>query len=270
MDKAGEAAAYVRARGLDGPFACAVVLGSGLGALADDLQAPVSVSYADIPHFPQSRVSGHAGRLVAGRMDGRRILLFQGRAHYYETGDAAAMRVPIATVRALGGPPLLLTNAAGSTKPELRPGSLVAISDHINLAGTSPLFHEHGDARFVAMTDAYDGGLREAIKRAAAAVGVAVDEGVYMWFSGPSFETPAEIRMARMLGADLVGMSTVPEVILARYYGLKVAAVSVVTNWAAGIAGAVPSHRETKDMAAASAADLARLVRAFVACLDHV
>jgi purine-nucleoside phosphorylase len=269
MDKAGEAAAFLRDRGLDGPFACAIVLGSGLGALADDLEDVVSVPYADIPHFPQSRVSGHAGRLVAGRIDDRRVLLFQGRTHYYETGDAAAMRVPIATVRALGGPPLLLTNAAGSTTPELRPGSLVAISDHINLAGTNPLFHDHGDARFVAMTNAYDGGLRDAIKRAGATAGVAVEEGVYMWFSGPSFETPAEIRMARMLGADLVGMSTVAEVILARYFGLKVAAISVVTNWAAGIARAAPSHRETKDVAAASAADLARLVRAFVAGLDH-
>jgi purine-nucleoside phosphorylase len=269
MDKAAEAAAFLRGRGFDGPFACAIVLGSGLGALGDELEGAVNVPYADIPHFPQSRVSGHAGRLVAGRMEGRRVLLFQGRAHYYETGDAAAMRVPIAAVRALGSPPLLLTNAAGSTKPELRPGSVVVISDHINMAGTSPLFHDESDARFVSMTDAYDVELREAIKRAATAAGVAMGEGIYMWFAGPSFETPAEVRMARLLGADLVGMSTVPEVILARYHGLKVAAVSIVTNWAAGIAGAAPSHRETKDVAAASAAEFARLVRAFVAGLDH-
>jgi purine-nucleoside phosphorylase len=270
MDKADEAAAFLRARGFGGQFACAMVLGSGLGALADDLEDAVSVRYAAVPHFPHSSVSGHAGRLVAGRMEGRRVLLFQGRVHYYETGDAAAMRVPIATVRALGAPPLLLTNAAGSTTPELRPGSLAVITDHINLTGSNPLLREPSDARFVSMTDAYDEQLREAIKRAALGVGLAIGEGVYMWFSGPSFETPAEVRMARMLGADLVGMSTVPEVILARYYGVKAAAVSVVTNWAAGIAGAAPSHRQTKDVAAASAADLARLVRAVVAGLDHV
>jgi purine-nucleoside phosphorylase len=267
MDKAEEAAAFLRAHGFDGRFDCAMVLGSGLGALADELENPASVPYAAVPHFPHGSVSGHAGRLVAGRMQGRRVLLFQGRAHYYETGDAAAMGVPIATVRALGGPPLLLTNAAGATRPELRPGSLVMITDHINFSGSNPLFHEPSDARFVSMTDAYDKGLRAAIKRAAVAAGVAVDEGVYMWFSGPSFETPAEVRMARMLGADLVGMSTVPEVIMARYHGLKLAAISVVTNWAAGIAGAAPSHRETKDVAAASAGDLARVVRAFVASL---
>jgi len=267
--KAEAAATFLRACGLDGRFDCAMVLGSGLGALADGLDEAVTVPYAEIPHFPQSRVSGHAGRLVAGLMHGRRVLLLQGRAHYYETGDAAAMRVPIACVAALGAPPLLLTNAAGSTNPEMRPGSLVVIADHINLSGTNPLFRDQSDRRFVSLTDAYDSALREALKRSARAAHLPVREGVYMWFSGPSFETPAEIRMAALLGADLIGMSTVPEVILARYYGLKVAAVSVVTNWAAGIAGASPSHDETKHMAAAASADLSRLVRAFVAGLDH-
>ena len=267
--KAEEAATFLRARGFDEPFACAMVLGSGLGSVANSLADAVTVPYAEIPHFPQSRVSGHAGRLVAGRMHGRRVLLLQGRAHYYEAGDAAAMRVPIACVAALGAPPLLLTNAAGSTNSDMWPGSLVLITDHINLSGTNPLLRDHSEGRFVSMTDAYDSVLREALKRSALAAHLSVQEGVYMWFSGPSFETPAEIRMAALLGADLVGMSTVPEVILARYYGLKVAAVSVVTNWGAGIGGASPSHDETKNMAAAAAADLDRLIRAFVATLDH-
>jgi purine-nucleoside phosphorylase len=165
---------------------------------------------------------------------------------------------------------VLLTNAAGATRPDLPPGSLVAIADHINLSGTNPLLGDSSESRFVSMTDAYDEELRQALKRAALAGRVTLAEGVYMWFSGPSFETPAEVRMARLLGADLVGMSTVPEAVLARYYGLKVAAVSVVTNWAAGIAGAAPSHRETKEVAAASAGEFARLVGAFVAGLGRV
>ena len=152
------------------------------------------------------------------------MLLLQGRAHYYETGDAAAMQVPIGVVAALGAPPLLLTNAAGSIKLDLRPSSLVAITDHINLSGSNPLIGDRSDARFVNLTGAYDERLRKKLKLAATAAGISLHEGVYMWFSGPSFETPAEIRMAKTLGADLVGMSTVPEVILARYFGLKVAA----------------------------------------------
>jgi purine-nucleoside phosphorylase len=265
-----EAAAHLRAHGFDQRFDCAVVLGTGLGNLADDLEEPVSLPYAEIPHFPRPAVSGHPGRLIAGRIEKKRLLLFQGRAHYYETGDAAAMRVPIGVVAALGGPPLVLTNAAGSLKLDLRPSSLVAITDHINLSGTNPLLGDRSDARFVSLTGAYDERLRKKLKLAAAASGITLNEGVYMWFSGPSFETPAEIRMAKMLGADLVGMSTVPEVILARYFGLKVAALSIVTNKAAGIGGASPSHAETRDMAAGAAAGLRRLIRAFVSRIDDV
>ncbi len=268
--KIAEAAAFLERHGIEGRFACAMVLGTGLGRLADDVEDEVSVPYAGIPHFPASGVSGHAGRLVAGRLEGRRVLIFQGRAHYYETGDAAAMRVPIGTIAALGSPPVLLTNAAGSTRLDFTPQSLVIISDHINLLVANPLLRDRTEGRFVSMTGAYDEGLRRKLKLAASAAGIAAGEGVYMWFAGPSFETPAEIRMARTLGADLVGMSTVPEVILARYFGLKVAAVSVVTNMAAGIDGAAPSHRETKDMAAGAAANLLRLIRAFLARIDDV
>jgi purine-nucleoside phosphorylase len=197
------------------------------------------------------------------------VLLFQGRAHYYETGDAAAMRVPVALAKALDVPALILTNAAGSLRPEIRPGQIVAISDHLNLSGTNPLLGDHSDGRFVSLTGAYDADLRAAIQNAARTSGLAVPEGVYVWLSGPSFETPAEIRMTQILGGDLVGMSTVPEVILARYYGLKVAALSVVTNLAAGIEGASPSHQETKDMAAEASNRFKRLIRSFVAELPH-
>lgn len=265
-----EAAGFVRGRGFDGRFDLAMVLGTGLGNLADDLSDTMRVPYSEIPHFPRSGVSGHSGELITGRLDRKRVLIFKGRAHYYETGDAAAMRLPIALTKELGGPPLLLTNAAGSTKLDLRPSSLVSITDHINYSGMNPLFGDRTDGRFVSMTNAYDERLRKKLKLAAIAAGVTLNEGVYMWFSGPSFETPAEIRMARTLGADLVGMSTVPEVILARYYGLKVVSVSVVTNMAAGIGGASPSHQETKGTAAGAAAGLRRLIRTFVGALDDV
>jgi purine-nucleoside phosphorylase len=260
-----DAAAFIRARGLAGPFAAAFVLGTGLGPIIDEVSDARALSYADIPHFPRSGVSGHAGRLVAGMLEGKRVLLFQGRAHYYETGDAGAMRVPVGVIRNLGIPVVVLTNAAGSVRPDIRPGSLVAINDHINLSGTNPLMGDHTEGRFVPMTDAYDAGLRETLQRAAKRSGIVVPEGVYAWLSGPSFETPAEIRMTRILGGDLVGMSTVPEVILARYYGLKVAAISLVTNLAAGIEGASPSHQETKDTAAGASEEFKRLVRSFVA-----
>jgi purine-nucleoside phosphorylase len=178
------------------------------------------------------------------------------------------MRVPIGVVRELGIPVIVLTNAAGSVSADIRPGSLVSIRDHINLAGANPLMRDHTEGRFVSLTGAYDADLRRTLQRAAAKAGLEVPEGVYAWFSGPSFETPAEIRMTQILGGDLVGMSTVPEVILARYYGLRVAAISLVTNLAAGIEGASPSHQETKDTAAEASAKFRRLIRSFVAELS--
>ncbi|AWB22859.1 purine-nucleoside phosphorylase [Methylobacterium currus] len=263
-----EAAAFLRARGFGGAYALALVTGTGLGPLADRIEDPVSLPYGEIPHFPASGVSGHAGRLVAGRLGGRLVLLFQGRAHPYEQGDAATMRVPVGVVAALGAPPLLLTNAAGSLLPEAGPGCLALITDHVNLSGMNPLYGEPSDARFVPMVDAYDPALRAALKAAAAASGVPLHEGVYAWFSGPSFETPTEIRMAKTLGADLVGMSTVPEVILARFFGLRVAALSLVTNYAAGFAAGAeigaPHHAETKRVAARAAQDVGRLVTALL------
>ncbi len=254
----------LRSRGLASLPPLAIVLGSGLGAFADEARDATAISYLDIPGFPIPSVEGHAGRLVIGVIEGQRVALFQGRGHYYERGDANAMRIAIETFRKLGGETLLLTNAAGGLKTEWRPPALVAITDHINFSGTNPLIGHLGSDRFVPLTKAYDPALVAALHETASGADVELNEGVYMWFSGPSFETPAEIRAARILGADLVGMSTVPEVILARRAGLRCAAVSVVTNYAAGLAGGDPSHEETQAVAHEAADRFKRLLRGFV------
>jgi purine-nucleoside phosphorylase len=258
------AVASLKGQGLDSLPPLAIVLGSGLGPFADEASGATAVSYADIPGFPVPSVQGHPGRLVVGAIEGRRVALFQGRSHYYERGDANAMRVAIETFRRLGGATLLLTNAAGGLNKEWQPPTLVAIRDHINFAGMNPLIGYSRPDRFVPLTQAYDPGLIAELHEAARASDIELHEGVYMWFSGPSFETPAEIRAARVLGADLVGMSTVPEVILARRAGLRCAAVSVVTNYAAGLTGGDPSHEETQEVAAKSADQFKRLLRGFI------
>jgi purine-nucleoside phosphorylase len=258
------AIATLKAHGLVSLPPLGVVLGSGLGAFADEAREAIAISYLDIPGFPVPTVEGHAGRLVVGAIEGRKVALFQGRGHYYERGDSNAMRVAIDTFRKLGGEALLLTNAAGGLNPDWRPPALVAITDHINFSGTNPLIGHIGHDRFVPLTRAYDEALLAGLHGAARATDVTLNEGVYMWFSGPSFETPAEIRAARILGADLVGMSTVPEVILARRAGLRCAAVSVVTNYAAGLAGGDPSHAETQAVAHEAADRFKRLLRAFI------
>ena len=188
-----------------------------------------------------------------------------GRAHYYEQGDAGVMRAPLEALKAIGAERLILTNAAGSFRPDIPPGELMLIADHLNVAGINPLIGEPTDARFVNMTDAYDPELRRGLAAAAAAEGVALAEGVYAWYSGPSFETPAEIRALKLLGADAVGMSTVPEVILARFLGLRVAAISTITNMAAGMSAEVLSHEHTKAMAPLGAAKLERVLRRYLA-----
>lgn len=239
----------------------ALVLGSGLGGLAAEVENPVRIAYRDLPGFPVGGVSGHAGEVVAGLFAGSPVLMLAGRAHYYEHGNPAVMRPVIDTLAALGVRTLILTNAAGSLDADIPPGAVMLIEDHINFSGSNPLFGEPSDRRFVGLTGAYDADLKAAFKSAAAATGTTLHQGVYMWFSGPSFETPAEIRMARILGADAVGMSTVPEVILARFHGMRVAACSVITNYGAGMTGAELSHQETKDMAPMGGARLATILR---------
>jgi purine-nucleoside phosphorylase len=243
----------------------AIVLGSGLGALVEEVSNPVRIPYSDLEGFPHSGVSGHAAEVVAGHWGKLPVLLLSGRAHYYENGDASVMRAPLETLHGLGIKRVIFTNAAGSLRADMPPGSVMQITDHINFSGTNPLFGEPSDHRFVGLTNAYDADMAEAMRAAAQKAGIELHQGVYMWFSGPSFETPAEIRMARTFGADAVGMSTVPEVILARFLGLDVAAASVVTNLAAGMSGDEISHQETKDMAPLGGKRLASILREMLA-----
>lgn len=239
----------------------ALVLGSGLGGLIDEVEDAIRIPYSDLPGFPHSGVTGHAGLLVSGRLGATDVLMLAGRVHYYESGIPAAMRPVLEALAAIGIEELILTNAAGSLDENMAPGSVMLITDHINFSGTNPLIGEPSDRRFVGMTEAYDPQLRARIAEAAVATNTPLHRGVYMWFSGPSFETPAEIRAARVLGANAVGMSTVPEVILARFLGLRVAACSVITNLAAGMTGDELSHDETKQMAPIGGKRLATILR---------
>jgi purine-nucleoside phosphorylase len=264
MTDAATLAARIRARAGEEPPRYGLVLGSGLGHLAEAVEG-VAIDYADLPGFPHAGVSGHTPKLVVGTLGGTRVAVFGGRAHYYESGRGDAMRLPLEVLKELGAEALLLTNAAGSMRPDIPPGELMLLGDHINFSGLNPLIGEPTDARFVPMKDAYDPGLRARLAAAAKAEGVALQEGVYAWYSGPSFETPAEIRAIRMLGADAVGMSTVPEVILARFLGLKVAAVSTITNMAAGMSDEAISHAHTKAMAPLGAEKLERILRRLLA-----
>ncbi len=265
MSDCDAALGILRDRGIAAPVEIAFVLGTGLGSIVDAVEHPIDVPYADLPGFPEPRVSGHAGRLVVGSWEGTRVAIMQGRGHQYESGDAAVMRTPLEVMAKLGARMVVLTNSAGSTHLDWYPGSIAMLSDHINLTGLNPLVGIEGDARFVPMNDAYDRALRARMRRAAAAAGIqALREGVYMWFPGSSFETVAEVKIAKMLGADLVGMSTVPETILARFLGMKVVALSMITNFAAGISGGPPSHTETKSGALSGSIGLKRLLRAFV------
>lgn len=260
---AAEAVAEIRRRAGAAPPRLGLVLGSGLGPVAEAVADPVAIPYEEIPGFPRPRVEGHGGRLVLGKLGGLPVAILQGRAHYYEGGRADVMKMPIAALAGLGCEMLLLTNAAGSLRPEVGPGSLMLIADHINLGAANPLVGVTDGSQFVDMSAAYDPALRQALLETAAAVDITLPTGTYMWFSGPSFETPAEIRAAGRLGADAVGMSTVPETILARHAGLRVAAVSVITNLAAGLSEAALSHETTMALAAEGAATLRRLVVAF-------
>ena len=225
------------------------------------------VGYEELPGFPRPTVSGHAGRAVLGAIGGVPVAVFQGRAHLFEGGDPEALRVPVRSLHAAGAEILILTNAAGSLRPTVGPGSLMAITDHINLTGFNLLMGPNDDAigpRFPSLRDAYDPGLLNALRESAEERGIALAEGVYLAVTGPSFETPAEIRAYRTMGADAVGMSTVQETILARHCGLRVAAVSVITNLAEGMSDEPLSHGQTLRAAHDGAADLARLLLEFI------
>ena len=263
------AGAVIRER-LDGAVpSVAVVLGSGLGAVADLIAGPTVIDYADLPGFPRPTVLGHVGRLVVGTIGGAPVMILQGRAHAYEGHAMADLASPPRALRSAGVETLVLTNAAGGLREDLVPGRLMLISDHINWSGASPLIGPNDDAigpRFLDMSAAYAPKLRATFRRAAHDAGIDLAEGVYIWVPGPNFETPAEIRAFRVLGADAVGMSTVPEVLAARHCGLRVAAVSGITNLAAGmVEGAALDHAHTLVQSGALAGDMGRLLAGFLA-----
>jgi purine-nucleoside phosphorylase len=253
FDQVSEAAAFLRSKlGLPTPR-IGVVLGSGLGAVADAVANPTTVPYAEIPHFPQSTVEGHSGRIVAGLLGGVPVVVMQGRVHSYEGYTPQQVTFPMRVLGALGLRAVVLTNAAGGIAEGYHIGQLVALADHINLMGFNPLVgpneprfaaHPGAGLRFFDMTEAYSKDLRSLAVAAATEEGFALAEGVYLAVSGPSFETPAEIRAFRSLGATLVGMSTVPETIVARHMGIQVLGISCVTNLAAGLGATHLSHQE--------------------------
>jgi xanthosine phosphorylase len=245
----------------------AVVLGSGLGAVADAVADPTVVEYGDLPGFPRPTVAGHGGQAVLGQIGDVPVAVLQGRAHVYEGGDLEAIRVPIRALRAAGAEILVLTNAAGSLRPEVGPGQLMLITDHINLSGVNVLAGPNDESigpRFPSLRDAYDPDLRERLRAAADDLGTALAEGVYLAVSGPTFETPAEIAAYGVLGADAVGMSTVHETAVARHCGLRVAAVSAITNLAEGMNPEPLSHEQTLRDAKRAGDALAPLLVRFV------
>jgi purine-nucleoside phosphorylase len=241
----------------------AIILGSALGSIVDTVKDPLIIPYTDLPGFPVPKISGHAGKLYVGTIGGKEVAVLAGRAHPYESGNAAVMRPALDQLKAAGVETLVITNAAGSLKASMKPGTLMALTDHINLSGMNPLIGQHGDENFVSMTNAYDPALRKQLLAAAKKEKINLKQGVYCWYSGPSFETPAEIRMMQILGGTAVGMSTAPETIIARRLGMRVCAISTITNLAAGIKGASPSHAETKHEGMKAAATMQRLLIRF-------
>lgn len=245
----------------------AIILGSGLGGLVERLTERRHIPYAEIPGFPPPTVVGHRGELVLGKLDGRPLLALAGRFHYYEGHPLETVVLPVRVLARLGVTTLVVTNAAGGVNTAFAPGDLMLITDHLNLAGANPLMGENipPGTRFPDLSYAYTPALRERARQVARAQGLALREGVYAWMSGPSYETPAEIRMVRTLGADAVGMSTVPEVIAAAHAGLSVLGLSLITNMAAGVLDQPLSHEEVTDTARKAALRFENLVTGILA-----
>lgn len=266
MEKYRIAAEYIRER-IKQPPKTAVILGSGLGPLVNDIHQPTEIDYADIPGFPHTTVKGHAGKLVSGTLGGRQILAMKGRFHYYEGWDISQVVFHIRVFKLLGVSNLIVTNAAGGINTSFAPGDLMLIRDHISFFAPSPLRGENIDEfgpRFPDMCDAYDPDAAAMTREIAGRRGIALKEGVYAFAQGPMFETPAEIRALRVLGADAVGMSTVPEVIMARHCGIKVLGISCITNMAAGVLEQKLSHEEVMETAGKIEKDFAWLVTQIV------
>ncbi|MCK5297135.1 MAG: purine-nucleoside phosphorylase [Alphaproteobacteria bacterium] len=245
----------------------AIVLGSGLGGLADEIENPVIISYNALAGFPQSTVKGHAGRLVIGKLNGVEVICMQGRAHYYEGNSADKIALPIRVFQKYGIKKILLTNAAGSMRKDMPPGSLMVLEDHINISGFNPLIgpnYDEAGTRFPDMTYAYDPEMRKLLLETAKEKEIELFKGVYLMASGPNFETPAEIRTFRSIGGDAIGMSTAPETLIAVHCGIKVAGVSVITNYGAGMVEKRQSHEETIEQANKAADKLKVIIRGFL------
>jgi xanthosine phosphorylase len=248
----------------------AIILGSGLGGLANQIQRPRTIAYADLPGFPLLTVLGHIGELIAGELDGVPVIVLKGRKHFYETDDAYPLRTMIRTLKAVGIDTLFLSNAAGSLRASIKVSELMLITDHINFLGLNPLTGPNDESfgpRFFPVSDAWDPALATRVKAVAKKEGITLHAGVYVAFRGPSFETPAEIRMVQGWGADAVGMSSVPDCLIARHCGLKVVGVSCITNMGAGLSDEHLTHAHTLANAAKGAAAFERLVTAAVKVL---
>jgi xanthosine phosphorylase len=246
----------------------AIILGSGLGGLADKIGNAVTIPYKDLPGFPELTIAGHAGEAVAGKLNGVDIIALKGRKHFYETSDAYPLKTLIRTMRALGVETLFLSNAAGSLQPRIKVGELMVITDHINYMGFNPLLGPNDEdfgPRFPPMSDAWDPELNRKLKAVAKKNGITLHEGVYVAFRGPSFETAAEIRMAQKMGGDAVGMSSVPDCIIARHCGLKVIGCSCITNMGEGLSAEKLSHDHTLENARRGAVNFEKLVFEFLA-----
>jgi purine-nucleoside phosphorylase len=270
--RAEEAAAAIRASCIEPPR-IAVVLGSGLNELADRLPEPVTIPYERIPHFPRTTVAGHAGRAIAGHLHGSSVIMLQGRFHYYEGHDLEAVTFPVRVLQRLGVGTLILTAATGGIRTDLRPGDLLLLNDHLNLLGVNPLRGPNDDrlgTRFPDMTEVYSARLRRIAREEAGRLAIGLAEGIYACMPGPSYETPAEIRMLRTLGADVVGMSTVPEAIVARHAGMEVLGIALVSNAAAGVLGTPITHEEVLEAGREAAPRLAALIERIVARLGDV
>jgi len=250
-DHIQEAAAYIQSKISETPEV-GLILGSGLGVLAELVEQPVTIAYGDIPHFPVSTVEGHAGELLIGKIAGRTVAMMKGRFHMYEGYGPELTAFPVRVMKAIGVSKLLVTNAAGGINTSYKPGDLMLISDHLNMTGRNPLIGANDNrlgVRFPDMSQAYSPQLRQKAKDVAASQGVELQEGVYVGFLGPNYETPAEIRMLRVLGGDAVGMSTVSEVIVAQHAGMEVLGISCISNMAAGILDQPLSHDEVMETA---------------------
>lgn len=270
-EKTTEAISAIRRRATLAPRA-GIVLGSGLGGVADAIENSVAIPYEEIPYWPRTTAIGHAGRLILGTLEGVPVAVMKGRVHYYEGYTMDEVTFPIRILGQLGIESLIATNASGGVNLDYHPGDLVAITDHINHMGTNPLIGTNDDEwgpRFPDMTYAYDRSYLDLLAEAAAAEGIRLHRGVYIAFTGPSYETPAEIRMSRIMGADVVGMSTVPEVIAANHMGVRVAAISCVANYAAGVIDRKLHHQEVLDGMTQASDSMTRLIRSFLRRMER-